>query len=345
MVDHIKNVGNGITNVAVDLAISQVSNGHKSYIFGCDGDFKALLNDNEVGFLSDDSKSIYASSARLRKALDDLEFDIIHIHTPRLALVYLLYSIINFRKNNVVTTIHNSFQRSSWILATFNNVVCLSSSDVNKYSRYMRNSKFHKVINGTLGTKRQAGEIVNNPKRNNGSILITTVANMCHRKGIDILLRVFKDICLKHANVELKLIGAGEDLEKYKILSSDLDIDSKASFLGKLPNPNEVVRECDIFVLASRKDPCPLVVFEAMSCDVAIVGSNVDGIPEQLGYGAYGCIFNEEKNLYEVLDTLISNKNVLADYKKRAATGLHEFNLANTSKSYAEIYRGMLNDC
>ena len=110
------------------------------------------------------------------------------------------------------------------------------------------------------------------------------------RKGIDDLLRAFAQLRLTNPEAHLYLAGEGPMLEAYKELAAQLGLGSSAIFLGFCDDPRQYLFAADIFVLASHADPGPLVIAEARSAGLAIIATNVNGIPAMLDYGEAGIL-------------------------------------------------------
>ena len=345
LVDHIKDVGNGITNVAIDISIGQREKNCEVFLMAQNGNYKSILDFHDVNYIEIEPYELIPSSRFLSRFLKDNSIDIVHIHTPKMAKIYILSKFYYFGSNRVITTIHNSFQRSSYLLSAFNNVVCLNDVDKKKYSRLFFFNNFHKVINGTLNNKRQNSVVSNsNTNSKNDKIKLISVANMCYRKGIDVLIDSFYQLSKKYKNISLSLVGDGEDINEFKKLANKYGVENKVNFYGRIQDPSTLVKDHDIFILASRRDPCPLVLFEAMVHKVAIVGRSVDGITEQLAYGKYGLLFDKDSELTELLDKLITNTDNLDKWKNNSLKGTAEFNLEETVNKYLTIYKEILND-
>jgi glycosyltransferase involved in cell wall biosynthesis len=344
LVDHIKDVGNGITNVVVDLSTDMAKQCDSIGVFSSGGDFSKLLEKNNVLVRVSKHKNIYAEAQSLAKCLRVDKYNLVHIHTPRMALLYFLSKFFYRENISSLTTIHNSFQKSSWALTFFKNVVCLSQSDVNKFSKLNKISRFYKIINGTLGSQRSPSKNIISNIEPRSEFIFTTVANMCHRKGIDILLNAFSKVIKHHPRCQLNLVGDGDEIEKFKSLATELGLNKNTKFWGKLKDPKKIIITSDVFILASRRDPCPLVIFEAMECGVPIIGSNADGIPEQLGHGEFGIIFEDESDLTKKMLALIDDLKLLASSKIKSMNGVTKFNLSNTTAHYISTYKDILRD-
>jgi glycosyltransferase involved in cell wall biosynthesis len=72
---------------------------------------------------------------------------------------------------------------------------------------------------------------------------------------------------------------------------------------------------CDVFVMPSRTETLGLVVLEAMSSGLPVVGARAGGIPELIQDGT-GCLFDSDG---EAIDAVRSYLNCP---KKREATGI-----------------------
>ena len=107
----------------------------------------------------------------------------------------------------------------------------------------------------------------------------------------------------------------------YKWIEQHLDWDRfEYTFVGNVsesfervrhipPVPSEelasILREHDIYVTASRNDPCSNAVIEALACGLPTLYLNDGGHPELVGYG--GLPFNGEEEILPQLDKLVEN--------------------------------------
>jgi glycosyltransferase involved in cell wall biosynthesis len=101
------------------------------------------------------------------------------------------------------------------------------------------------------------------------------------RKGFDILLSAVLILLDEGKNLSLNVIGGGTLLDNYRIQFA-----SKANikFWGMLEYPLTVINNCDLMVAPSLTDSFPNTILEAFYLELAVIGSNVGGIPEMLKY-------------------------------------------------------------
>lgn len=75
---------------------------------------------------------------------------------------------------------------------------------------------------------------------------------------------------------------------------------------------------CDVFVMPSRTETLGLVVLEAMSSGVPVVGARAGGIPEMVEDGVNGFLFDTEEQAAERVKLLLSDADLRAAMGKAA---------------------------
>lgn len=109
-------------------------------------------------------------------------------------------------------------------------------------------------------------------------------------KALDTSLRVVAALKPRYPDVQLAIVGDGDQQHHYEALAEALGIAGSVEFCGRLQG-QELVRAyqyADILIVPSRKDVRPLVVVEAMACGVPIVASTAEGIPDLVNDGEFG---------------------------------------------------------
>ena len=103
--------------------------------------------------------------------------------------------------------------------------------------------------------------------------IVLTIGQFIHRKGFDILLKSWKDVC---GDAHLLIVGGGEKLDEYKAYISENSMDN-VSIIGFLDKEKvfEYYRASDVFVLPTREDVWGLVINEAMACGIPVISSDM----------------------------------------------------------------------
>jgi glycosyltransferase involved in cell wall biosynthesis len=348
ILNDIHKFGNGIINVAIDLACFQAKDVHEVAIASAGGEYEALLTEYGVQHFhlnqTRTAPNLLRSGKHYREVIRTFQPDIVHAHMMTgVILGRVLRSGFRYR---LISTVHNEFQRSSVLMGLADDVIAVSQAVAASMERRgIPKRKLHVVRNGTLGSPRTRSlddYVAADLKRPS----ITTVAGMYDRKGISELIAAFTAIAPEFPAANLYLVGDGADREKFEMQAQDSDFVDRIHFEKFQPEPQCYLKSTDIFVLASHKDPSPLVIPEAREAGCAIVASSVDGIPEALDHGAAGYLVPPKsvEDLAKKLETLLSNENLLEERKQKARANLSWLSLARVHDETMTIYRESLGD-
>ncbi|MDD3187021.1 MAG: glycosyltransferase [Bacilli bacterium] len=114
-------------------------------------------------------------------------------------------------------------------------------------------------------------------------------------------------------NVQLSIIGDGEEKEHLLELIKAYDLENNIRLLGEKDNPYPFLKIADLFILPSKSEAYPTVVIESLMCGTPVLSTNTISISEMLNE-SYGFITN---NIYEALISIINNRELLV-YKREA---------------------------
>jgi glycosyltransferase involved in cell wall biosynthesis len=138
---------------------------------------------------------------------------------------------------------------------------------------------------------------------------LITVCRLVPAKGLDVLLRACAELKRKGSPFVLHIIGDGPIREELEQLAVDLDLYDDIIFYGYMLHPEEFMPFFDIFVLPSRAEAFGSVFAEAALCWLALVGTNVGGIAEQIDDGVNGLLVppDDPEALCAALEKLVAD--------------------------------------
>ena len=170
-------------------------------------------------------------------------------------------------------------------------------------------------------------------------VIITHISNFRKVKRVDDVIRIFEGV-QQQLSAKLLLVGDGPELHQVKNLARELDISDKVFFLGKSKRIEQITSISDVFLLPSETESFGLVALEAMASGVAVVSSNVGGLPEVNKDGVTGFL-NEvgdiEGMIASVL-TILKDKDTLARFKTNALKHSQNFELNKIVPVYENLY-------
>jgi glycosyltransferase involved in cell wall biosynthesis len=342
LANHALNVGNGIVNVMVDLACMQARAGHRVTIASAGGGFEPLLERAGVGHVrlpqAPKPWRLPAMVAGFNRLLAEHDPEVVHAHMMSGALIARFGTVR--RRFALVTTVHNEFQKSASLMRVGDRVVAVTDAVAASMERRgIPARKLSVVRNGTIGTLRLA-DVARPESPCLARPSIVTVAGMYGRKGIAELLRAFARLSERFPTAALYLVGDGPERAAFESLSRELGVDARTHFTGFVANPRGYLDEADVFVLASHKDPGPLVLSEAREAGCAIVATRVDGIPEMLDQGEAGVLVpaHDDEALANAIEQLLTDQEARAMLVARAQRNLERFHVQRVSDEYQAVY-------
>ena len=135
--------------------------------------------------------------------------------------------------------------------------------------------------------KLSSKKISNIYEKNN--LKLISVGRLTFQKDFLTLLKAIK-IC-KKKNIELIILGKGNQLNELRNFCANNNISSKVKFLGYKTNPYKYINQADIFILTSIFEGSPNVLIEALYLNKFIISTDCPTGPREiLENGKYGTL-------------------------------------------------------
>lgn len=187
-------------------------------------------------------------------------------------------------------------------------------------------------------------EVIKN-NNNLNDIVILSVGSFINRKGMDMLIKSYEQIQTKYSNIQISLllIGGGELKEKYSyyIKKNEINNVNIIDFMDK----EELIKYykiSDIFVLPTREDIWGLVVNEAMSFGLPIIGSSKAGASHDLMVDKKNGFMFESENVGDLtskLELLITDKKLRQKFGKESKNIIVDYSIKSMTKKHIEIIK------
>ncbi|MDQ6419040.1 glycosyltransferase family 4 protein [Paenibacillus sp. LHD-117] len=248
-------------------------------------------------------------------------YDIIHAHHPIAALVMKQL----YPDTPLIMTIHSSYERELML----NGKIREGGAEHRFLTSIYREleAKADLVTTVSESFRSYIGSYINDPERikvipngfdekrfkpiahENAVTQLITVCRLVPAKGLDILLRACAELKARGCPFVLHIIGDGPMRKELETLAQDLDLYDDIIFYGYMLHPEEFMPFFDVFVLPSRAEAFGSVFAEAALCWLALVGTNVGGIAEQIEDGVNGLLVEPEDHmaLAEALEKVVSD--------------------------------------
>ncbi|MDD1525232.1 glycosyltransferase [Riemerella anatipestifer] len=165
-----------------------------------------------------------------------------------------------------------------------------------------------------------------------------SVGTVFPQKGFDRLLKVHKRLLDEGLPHRVQILGDGYDFENIQKLKTELGVDSTAEMLGFTDNPYPYFKNADFYILSSRYEGYPTVLFEAITLRKNIIATEVSGVREMLLDGDLGLIVdNSEEGIYHGMKKALTNPQHFQTYQEKLKDYQMPFSLTNSVEKIMQI--------
>ncbi|WP_019502682.1 glycosyltransferase [Pseudanabaena sp. PCC 6802] len=190
-----------------------------------------------------------------------------------------------------------------------------------------------------------AREPITHPWFQNSEIpVIVTTARLAKQKQIDNLLRAFAR-AIEETPSRLVILGEGPLRADLEILCQNLGIKESVWMPGYEPSPYRYMANCDLFVLASAWEGCPIALQEAMACGAAVVVTDAPGgMKDIVDDGKYGMMVptGDPDALAKGMLQILTQPDLKQHYREQAKQRSQDFHYLNISKQYFDFCLSVL---
>ncbi|GEN74936.1 glycosyltransferase [Chryseobacterium hagamense] len=169
-----------------------------------------------------------------------------------------------------------------------------------------------------------------------------SVGTVFPQKGFDRLLKVHQRLLREGFRHKVMIVGDGYDFENIRKLKSDLGVDQTAVMLGFTDNPYPYFKKADFYVLSSRYEGFPTVLFEAITLKKKIISTEVSGSAEMLNNGELGLLVeNSEEGIYSGMKQALIDPGSFQKYTEKLKSYEMPFTLKNSVEKIISVLDGL----
>jgi len=223
-----------------------------------------------------------------------------------------------------------------YALTNADRIICVTEFLKDYAKKYGAKEENIEVIYNRVDTKRfKRGERLN-PE----VIRIICVGRQNKQKNQQCLIRAVKDL-----NVELLLIGAGEEHENLKALAKELNIENKVKFIKSVPHSeiHKYYQDSDIFAIATDHEGMCIPLAEAMASSLPVVCSNIQPLIEVIEDG--GILVERIPSAFKkAFKTLIEAPELRLQLGLKGKLRSMDFEKENIEKKEAQMYDKLISE-
>tara|TARA_Y100000996_G_scaffold119535_1_gene89319 strand:- start:1225 stop:2352 length:1128 start_codon:yes stop_codon:yes gene_type:complete len=236
--------------------------------------------------------------------------------------------------------INNFFRRFLWrrVFRDSQDVITESKSLKRKLVNMTGNTNLNYIYNPHFEDQNDFNKNFNNVSEECDFIL--GLGRLTKQKNFKLLIHAFSNLT-NIDNLNLLIIGDGEEKANLEKLIEKLGLSSKVKLLGELKNPLGYMKKARILVIPSLWEGLPRVAIEAQALRTPIISSCKEGgLGEILMNGDAGQITkkNDPIEMKNAIEKYIQDESLAKDHAKLAYDNLNRFSLSSSSKKYLDIF-------
>lgn len=294
---------------------------------------------------------------RIARFCKDIGGQILHLHSGH-ALAVGLWARLFCRKIKLIAVRRVDFHIKKNILSRIkyrnylvDKIICVSDSvrrvliedgiDERKLVTIHSGINLNKFNDKSeyKGLKKELGIPENN-------ILVGTVAAIVGHKDYENLINAASIVLKENSNVTFCAYGTGVLEKEMREFVRYLGIEKNFIFAGFRRDVEGFLKNCDLFVLASRKEGLGTSILDAQSHGLPVIACRTGGIPEAVTDGVNGLLVEPQNSqqLAEAIIRLSGNRSEREDYGRKALETVKDFDIGKTIKRNIELYQEFINN-
>jgi glycosyltransferase involved in cell wall biosynthesis len=166
------------------------------------------------------------------------------------------------------------------------------------------------------------------------------VGELCHRKGVDILIDAVA-ILKPERKITVAMIGDGPDMDEYKAQVARLNLQDQIRFCGRLPMAKALTMG-KIFILPSRAEAFPYVIVEALAAHKVCLSTDIAGLGEVLPPALLYPTENVDALVNKLRSYFANPKEIDKISEALAKVAPQNFSAEKMVKSISDFYQTLL---
>ncbi|MHA1781859.1 MAG: glycosyltransferase [Promethearchaeota archaeon] len=179
----------------------------------------------------------------------------------------------------------------------------------------------------------------------NNKIKFLTIGRLEELKGHFNLILAFKKTIEQVPNSFLIIIGKGSLRSHLERQIKNLNLHRQVLLMGQINNPFKYLNKADIFILSSYYEGLPMVLLEALACELPVISTNCPTGPREiLNEGKYGILVNigDIEGLAEKMIQLAMNEELRNNMRMFSLKRAKFFDYNRIEKKWHDLFNSIL---
>lgn len=304
-----------------------------------------VLNKNNIEIVDLSGSNYFVMLRKQLAYLKKEKFDVVHTQIGSLLHMMLACKLLGVK--NRIFTLHNEASliygenkimklafKSAFTCFNFK-AVAISKTIKQSLIDYLHINDIYVINNGV-----DTDVFKPNEKKDSSLIKIISVGTLYWIKNQEMMIKAVVKIYQSNKNIDLTLLGDGEDRNKLEKMVDDYKASSYIHILGRKQNVAHYLGASDIYISASKTEGLPLSIAEAMASGLPIVATKAGGVVDLVKDNVNGYLVEiDDLDMFtDRLNFLIENKKIREAFSKKSIDLVQDWTLLKCVNSYEKLY-------
>ena len=259
------------------------------------------------------SKQTITAYKQLESLMNQIQFDVIHCHTPmgsflarlaghKLKVPKIIYTVHGFHFYKGAPVINNVIYRTAekYMARYTDAILTINEEDYQNALKFkLRNGgNIYKIAGVGIDTKRfidhfdSYKSIRKELGFSDNDYIVLSVGELNANKNQEVIIRAISK--LKEEKIKYIICGEGNNRDYLKKLISDLSLENQVYLLGFRKDIPDICYVADLYAFPSHREGLPVAMMEAMASGLPVLASNVRGNIDLIDDGVNGYLISPD---------------------------------------------------
>lgn len=174
---------------------------------------------------------------------------------------------------------------------------------------------------------------------------IVQAGYLIERKKADVTIRAFAELYRQHSEATLEIVGSGSELERFRDLCRELDVEQAVHFHGALSNADVLgqMARAQFFCMPSVNEGFGIVYLEAMASGCITIGTEGEGIADLIVNGVNGFLVPPDRPeaITDVVEWCIQHPEQAAAIAQQGRRDAMALTWQHNAQQYIKLFKEM----